>query len=294
MANVFTTLQRQSKQEGSGKIPDWLSTHPDPGNRAEVARERAAKVPDAARRKVERDAYLARMDGLVFGEDPRQGFFEGSSFLHPAQGFRVDFPEGWQRANTSGAVIAVSPQKDAAVQLTVAGKVPPQEALQKFLSRQGVKPAGATSGLPGSASAFQAQTDQGALGGVVSFVPHGGLTYQLVGYTAEPRLPSYGPTFQKALASFRTLDDPAALAVQPARVQIVKVPRDMTIAEFNAQFPSSVPVEQVALVNGVPEGGKLEAGGSAKRIVGGELPKALSSRPAGSGPTSMAAVPPRR
>jgi predicted Zn-dependent protease len=294
MANVFTTLQRQSKQQGSGRIPDWLATHPDPGNRAEVARERAAKIPDADKRKVDRDQYLAHMDGLVFGEDPRQGFFEGNSFLHPAQRFRLDFPEGWQKANTAGAVIAVSSQKDAAVQLTVAGKLPPQEALQKFFSQKGVKPAGAAAGFPGSASAFAAQTEQGELGGVVSFVSHGGLTYQLVGYTAAQRVSSYGSTFQKTFASFRKLDDPAALAVQPARVQIVKVPRDMTIAEFNAQFPSSVPLEQVALVNGVADGGKLAAGGSAKRIVGGELPKALSSGPGGEAPAPLAGATPRR
>lgn len=273
MANVFTTLDRQSKLAGAGKLPDWLSTHPDPGNRAEVARQRAAKVADAEKRKVEREAYLARLDGMVFGENPRQGFFRGNAFLHPDQKFRMDLPDGWQKANTPGAVIAVSPQKDAAVQLTPAGKVSPQEALQKFFSQQGVKPAGAAPGTPGSSSAFEAQTEQGVLRGVVSFVSHGGATYQLVGYTAAARADAYLPTFQKSLASFRTLDDPAALAVQPAHVQIVKVPRDMTVAEFNAQFPSSVPVETVALVNGVPDGGKLEAGHAAKRIVGGEIPK---------------------
>jgi len=47
----------------------------------------------------------------------------------------------------------------------------------------------------------------------------------------------------------------------------------MTAAEFNAQFPSTVPVETVAIVNGLGDGEKLEAGRTAKRIVGGTLPK---------------------
>jgi hypothetical protein len=47
----------------------------------------------------------------------------------------------------------------------------------------------------------------------------------------------------------------------------------MTIAEFNAQFPSTVPVEQLAIVNGVGEGGKLRAGQTAKRVVGGVVPR---------------------
>lgn len=269
MADVFQTLDRQSKQSGQGKIPEWLSTHPDPGNRAETARERAAKIPDAARRKVGRDEFLAHLDGAVFGDDPRQGFFRGNAFFHPEQKFRMDLPDGWQKANTPAAVMAVSPQKDAAVQLSTAGKMAPQEAMQKFFAQQGVKSAGPAAGFPGSASAFQAQTDQGVLGGVVSFVSHGGLTYQLVGYTAAQRLDAYGAQFQKTFASFRNLDDASALGVQPARVQLVKVPREMTVAEFNQQFPSSVPLETVALVNGVAGGGKLEGGHTAKRIVGG-------------------------
>jgi predicted Zn-dependent protease len=273
MAKVFETLDRQSKEQGSGRIPDWLSTHPNPGNRAQVASERAAKVADADKRKVERDAYLARVDGLVFGENPRQGFFRGNTFLHPDLRFRMDFPEGWQKQNTPGAVVAVSPKKDAALQLMPAGKIPPQEAMQKFLSQQGIKPGPPPAGFTGTASGFEAQTEQGPIGGVVSFLSHGGATYGLVGYTAAQALAAHAPEFQKSFASFRTLDDPAALAVQPARVQLVKVPRDMTVAEFNAQFPSSVPLETVALVNGVADGGKLEAGRTAKRIVGGEIPK---------------------
>jgi hypothetical protein len=49
----------------------------------------------------------------------------------------------------------------------------------------------------------------------------------------------------------------------------------MTVAEFNAQFPSSVPAETVAIVNGVDgKDGRLEAGRTAKRIVGGVKPAA--------------------
>lgn len=273
MATVFETLEREGKQQGGGRLPDWLSTHPNPGDRAEVARQRAAQVAASAGHKVERDAYLARVDGLVFGENPRQGFFRGNAFFHPDLRFRLDLPEGWQKQNAPAAVVAVSPQKDAALQLTPAGKIPPQEALQRFLSQQGVEAGGPANGFAGTASTFQARTEQGLVAGVVSFVAHGGATYQLVAYGGADALARHVPAFQAAFASFRTLDDPAALAVQPARVRIVKVPRDMTVAEFDAQFPSSVPLETVALVNGVPDGGKLEAGRSAKRIVGGEIPK---------------------
>ncbi len=278
MAGVFTTLERASAREGAGRLPEWLSTHPDPGGRAEKARERAAKV-DTSKLRADRDGYLAHLGDVVFGENPRQGFFRGDAFLHPDLRFKIDFPAGWQKANTAAAVIAVSPQKDAAVQLSVAGKLSPQEANRRFFSQKGVRPVALSGGgLPATSSGFEADTEQGAVRGIVSFVSHGGATFQLVGFSGAQRVEAYTPAFQGALVSFGPLTDPAALAVQPARVQVVRVPREMTLAEFNAEFPSTVPLDVLAIANGVPEGGKLAAGRNAKRIVGGDLRRDVASR----------------
>lgn len=273
MAKMFETLERSSG--GQGRVPGWLSTHPDPGDRAKTARERAAKVKDPGT-KVEQDAFLAHLSGMPFGEDPRQGYFQGNAFLHPELKFRVDLPEGWQKANTPGAVIAVSPKKDAAVQLTSAGKLSPEEASKKFFAQQGVKPAalGGGGALPPHAQYFQADTEQGPIGGLVAFLPAGGGSLMLVGYTGVQGVPTYGPVFQAVAQSYKPLTDPAALAVQPARIELVKVPRDMSVAEFVQVFPSSVPPEVVATVNGVAKDGRLEAGRTAKRIVGGVAPEA--------------------
>jgi predicted Zn-dependent protease len=275
MANVFTTLARSSQaQGGGGRLPEWLSTHPDPENRAGKAAERAKGVKTPDQLRTGRDEFLAHLDGMKFGDDPRQGFFQGNAFLHPDLKFRMDFPAGWQTQNTAAAVVAVSPKKDAIVQLGTAGKVSPEEATKKFFSQQGVQPASLAGGsaLPAGARYFQAQTQEGQLGGLVSFFSHGGTTLGLLAYTAAANVSAYAPAFQAALASFRPLTDPAALAVQPARVELVRVTRDMTVAEFHAQFPSTAPVETVALVNGLPKDGRLQAGRTAKRIVGGVLP----------------------
>jgi predicted Zn-dependent protease len=273
MAKVFTTLERSSKAQGDGRVPGWLSTHPDPGDRAKKAAERAAGVKSAGT-NVGRNEYLAMVDGMKFGDDPRQGFFQGNAFLHPDMKFRIDFPAGWQTANTAQAVLAQSPKKDAILQLGVAGKASPEEATKKFFAQKGVQPANLTGGgaLPPNSRYFQAQTEQGALGGLVSFFSHGGVTFGLLGYTPAQSVAAYAPAFQAALASFKPLTDPAALAVQAAKVELVKVPRDMTIAEFQKEFPSTAPLETVATVNGVATDGRLEAGRTAKRIVGGVSP----------------------
>lgn len=270
MASMFQTLDRSSGAQGQGRVPGWLSTHPDPGDRAKTAAERAAKVQDPGTR-LEREAFLAHLGGMPFGEDPRQGFFQGNAFLHPELRFRVDLPDGWQKANTPGAVIAVSPKKDAAIQLSSAGKLSPEEASRKFFAQQGVKPAALAGGgaLPAGARYFQAESEQGPIGGLVAFLPAGGGSLMLVGYTAASGVPAYAPAFQAVAASYAPLTDAAALAVQPARIELVKVPRDMSVAEFVAAFPSSVPADVVATINGVEKDGRLEAGRTAKRVVGG-------------------------
>jgi predicted Zn-dependent protease len=275
MAPVFHTLGRASAQAGGGRLPEWLSTHPDPENREVVARERAEKMPPpAGPLKVERDRYLAQLAGMPFGDDPRQGFFRGNAFLHPGLRFQIAFPDGWKKQNAATAVVAVSPGDDAALQLKVVGPVPPAEAAKQFFAQQGVRAASVQAGtlhaMPAAASYFEAQTQQGVVGGLVSFVSYGGTTYQLLGLTAATALPKHDPAFKSTMGSFGALTDPAALAAQPARVELVKVPRAMTLAEFAAQFPSSVPVEVIGIVNGVDATtGRFQAGQTAKRVVGG-------------------------
>jgi predicted Zn-dependent protease len=275
--DMFVTLKRSSEIAGGGRVPEWTSTHPDPENRAEAARQRAESVANAEKLKVARDEYLAHLGGMVFGDNPRQGYFQGNAFLHPDLKFRLEFPDGWKKQNTASAVVAVSPKDDAAIQLIPAGTMSPQEAAQKFLSQEGVKAAQVqnVAALPASASYFEAQTQQGVVRGIASFVAHSGQTFGIVSFTPAESLSAYDAAFRKTAASFGPLTDPAALAVQPAKVELVKVPRQMSVAEFHGQFPSTVPVEQVAIMNGLDPGGTFQAGQTAKRIVGGvPVPKA--------------------
>lgn len=278
MAEMFKTLDRYSAQAGGGGTPSWLQTHPDPGDRVKVAEQRIAALGgenlDAL--KVDRDGYLSRVNGVVFGDDPRQGFFKGDTFVHPALKFQMAFPKGWKKQNTPSAVAAVSAKQDAMLQLSPAGKDPPDQALKKFVSQQGIQ-ATATqqsnlNGLPAAASTFQAQTQQGAVAGMVAFVSQGGQTLGIVGYAPAEAFAGHEAELKAAINSFGPLQDRSVENVQPAKVELVRVPRDMSVAEFNAQFPSTVPVEVVANINGVDKSGTLKGGQQAKRVTGGTPP----------------------
>src|SRR5439155_3624037 len=100
MRSMFEMLQRVSRMGGSGRLPQWLASHPDPENRMAKTDQRLAAVTrDLSQATLNREAFLRRLDGVVYGEDPRQGYFEGSRFNHPDLQFRIDFPAGWKTEN---------------------------------------------------------------------------------------------------------------------------------------------------------------------------------------------------
>jgi predicted Zn-dependent protease len=274
MPKVFMTLGRMSQAGGAGKLPEWLSTHPDPESRV----KRTQKVLDTLQLPpgaiVDREDYLRQIQGMSFGEDPRQGYFEASRFYHPKMRFQVKFPDDWKKQNLPQAVVAVSPNQDAIIQLGLAGEASPQQAARQFLSQQGVQAGeGSTAsinGLPAASSYFQAQTEQGQIEGVVSFISHGGQTFGLMGYTPAGKFGNYGREFENTIRSFSELRDPSKINVQPARVEVVKIPRQMTLEQFNSQYPSTIPIEQLAIINEL-EGPSsvVPAGQMVKRVVGG-------------------------
>ncbi|HEX7336290.1 MAG TPA: M48 family metalloprotease [Gemmatimonadales bacterium] len=280
MPKVFLTLGRMSEAGGGGRLPEWLSTHPDPGNRV----KRIEKLLDTVRLDqrqliVDREDYLRRLQGMSFGEDPRQGYFEGGRFYHPQMRFQLTFPEGWKTQNLPAAVMAGSPNQDAIIQLGLAGNASPQQAARQFLSQEGVRAGNVSTasinGLPATSSYFQAQTEQGVIEGLVSFISYGGQTFGLMGYTPSGKLTTYDRVFQNTVRSFSELRDGSKINVEPARVEIVKLPRQMTLEQFNAQYPSNIPIEQLAIINEL-EGPSsvIPAGQSVKRVVGGRKPQA--------------------
>jgi predicted Zn-dependent protease len=280
MTDVFETLNRVSEGGGRGKLPEWLSTHPNPENRI----ERIEKILDTLQRDptrgvVNQDQYLQYVQGMTYGVDPRQGYFEGSHFYHPQMKFQLTFPQGWKLQNTPQAVVALSPNQDAIIQLGLAGKASPRQAAEQFLSQQGVQAGeGSTSsinGLPAASSYFQAQTEQGTIQGIVSFISYGGTTFGLMGYTPAGKLGGYDQIFQSTIRSFGELRDRSKMNVSPARVELVKLNREMTLEQFNSQYPSSVSLQELAIINEVEDPATpLPSGRTLKRVVGGVSPSA--------------------
>ena len=124
-------------------------------------------------------------------------------------------------------------------------------------------------GLAAVAGNFQTVSGETQVAGVAAFVEHQGRVFQLVGYTSASAWGQYGRTLASAVSSFAPLRDRSLVDVEPRRLELVKLDREMTVAEFNRRYPSTVSEATVALVNQLKPGERLPAGRLAKRIVGG-------------------------
>lgn len=273
MVSVFQMLQRAEQLGGGGKLPEWQSTHPDPGSRiSNVQGMISASSPDWSTRRVGGDEFLRQVDGMVYGVNPRDGFFRGSQFLHPDLKFVLQFPDAWETRNAADVVVAISGNQDALIELR-GSQGTASQAAGSFFSQQGLSAGTQTrrviNGNQAVSAEFTAQSDQGVpMQGIGAFIEYGGTTWGIVAYAVATRFATYRRDFLASINSFDRLTDASALAAQPMLLRIEKAPRAMSLAQFNTLLPSGISLAQLALINGIEETAQLRAGQSVKRVVG--------------------------
>ena len=276
LVGVFQTLALAGG--GGGSVPDWASTHPDPVNREEDIREIiAASGQDYSEYTRRGDEYLRSLDGMTFGQDPREGFFEEETFFHPEMAFALDFPQGWATVNQKSQVGALAPDETALVVLAVeAGETDAESALSTFLRQDDVRGVDSrrvsVNGRTGWEASFSADGEGGELQGAVLFVEHGGSVFRLLGYASASRWGSHRSTVLQSIESFRPVSDPDILGVEPARIEIVQLPSRMTLQQFIDRYPSTVDDEQIAMINRRTLDESIAGGTLLKRVAGGRLP----------------------
>ena len=94
-------------------MPNWLTTHSQPDDRAARAGELVKKARTAASATpfiVDRDGYLAPIDGIVFGDNPEDGIVRGNIFLHSPLRFVLAFlKDGRARSSRLRSSTCASP-----------------------------------------------------------------------------------------------------------------------------------------------------------------------------------------
>jgi predicted Zn-dependent protease len=276
MTNVMRMLQSTSAS-AEGSVPTWLSSHPDPGNRVQANEQRIAESATSfSAYEINRDDFLQRLDGMVYGEDPRQGYFIAQRFFQPTLRFEITFPAGWRTANGASAVQAGPSSNDALMALTFSDAASASAAASALTSMEGLTVRRSYSdrvnGLPASFVEFDLQTQDGTLRGTVMYVEQGGNVYEIVAYGTTAGWTSHQSVAETAMRSFANLTTSRYLDVQPHRIRIVRLPRAMSFDEFVRQYPPSVSVDDVRLANQVQSGENLAAGRLLKQISGGRVP----------------------
>ena len=275
MADFFQTLQRQQQQSGAEPIPDFLSTHPNPADRYARVHQLAAQWQQSngnSKLAVNRDQYLRLIDGITYGEDPRQGFVENNAFYHPELKFQFPVPQGWKHQNSPQQFQMADPAGKALMMLMLAPGSTPEEAAQAVAKQFSLQVAESRKltvhGFPAVAFvADQVQQDQQTgqqVAGVrvLSYLIQDGKTiYALIGAAAPADFAGYAPVFTSTMEGFQRLTAADKLNRQPEHVRIRTAKAGQTLAQnLTANGVPTKRHEEMAILNGMQLTDKLGRG----------------------------------
>ncbi len=281
VAGVLTTLARLDEAVSSRRgVPGWLSTHPAPGDRLAkiqpvVEQTRAATGGQPGR--VERETYLRRIDGLVFGDRPDEGVLRGDTFWHAALRFRLDFPPGWGVTNSPEQVVAQQPGREVYLVLQLVER--PRGGLEDValdsMRRAGFR---LVSGALAEVSGLRAfvGTYRGRMRGVgdararAAHIAYDRNVFLLVGLAPAPDFARVEADFLQSIRSFRPLSREEAAGIRPNRLAFYVVRPGDTWQSIAARAgEGNVKASTLAIMNHSPVHEQPRPGDRIKIVVGG-------------------------
>ncbi len=274
MADFFQVLNKMNLSASEGGVPTFLSTHPDPGDRYNSVNKYATKWQNElefANWKVNSDSYLKLIDGIVYGEDPRQGYVEGNVFYHPDLKFKFSFPSGWELQNSPIQVSMAPKGGNALAVFGLASANSLQEAAQQTLQKLGleVRQSGNTTvnGLPAIAAiSGQAVKDQSTGANysniVLSyFIEYDSRYYVFHGVSTEAEFAGYRNSLEGAMKSFARLTDNSKIDIKPQRILVRAAPKNATLANIFSSFGVPQPMmAELAFLNNMELTDQVRAG----------------------------------
>lgn len=227
MASFFETLQRMDPKPDRSGLPGWFSTHPSPDDREEAVRALARKLQrqrGLKEPKINREEYLKRLDGLIYGEDPRQGYVAEGVFFHPALRFQFPVPAGWKVNHTTSAVQLVSKERDAMILFSLSTKASIREALQAFVAGSKASVQRSDPLEVGSFAAHRVVSDlileKGTVRALSYFIQKEKQVCVFHGLASVNDFRRHQELYDHTMRQFRELTDAKRIEVQPDRVRV--------------------------------------------------------------------------
>ena len=264
MAGFFNTLERKGAESGATELPNFLSTHPNPGERNVTVNKLATdwqQKLNLTAPEVNRNTYLKRIEGLIYGEDPKGGFLENNVFYHPVLKFQFLTPANWAYQNSPQQVQFAQKEGKALMFMTLAPGKTLQEAasavfqqykLQALESRE-VSVNGLNAiAVVGTQPQQQGQQQQASIRTLSYFIQYDNNIYHIIGVSAATDFNAYSPLFTNTMQSFKVLNDASKLNKKPDRVRLKTINQNSTLEQALRQHGVQTnKLEELAILNGL-------------------------------------------
>ncbi len=279
MAHFFGTLKKLSDKSGQS-IPTFQSTHPDPGDRMNKVEGLATKYQKEhpASYKVNRDQYLKRIDGLIYGVDPKQGFVENSIFYHPELKFQLPVPKDWQYENTPSQFQMASKDGKALMLFTLAAGKSLDEAAQSVIKGYNLQVSeNNKTTINGNPALVMVSTvaQEASQNGQQQAAPkaenttkvatwliqYGANIYAIHGVSTGADFNNYVSQFKAVSQGFKSVNDARILNKQPERIRIKSVQRSGSLKDALKSY--NMPddkLNELSVLNGMELSAKVEKG----------------------------------
>jgi predicted Zn-dependent protease len=268
MAGFFQTLERQQVASGAEDVPDFFYTHPSPGESVDTVQELAytwknkLKMTNA---KINRDEYLKRIDGMIIGEDPRNGFVESGVFFLPNSRIRFPIPTDWKLQNTPQQVQMTPANGEALLIFTLGAGNSLQDVANKILTNYKLEKVESKNetinGLAALTMIADQKQERGTIRVISTLIQFDGTIYSMMGISEISKFASYTPAFLSTIQNFKELKEREKLNRKPDVLHIKAVPRQMTLqAAFQYFNMQGDQFEGLAILNEMKLGDRLTEG----------------------------------
>jgi len=274
MADFFNVLNKMQMASDHAGVPTFMSTHPDPGDRYNAVNKKTEIWQDSLKNsnwKVNADNYLKMIDGLVYGDDPRQGFVENNIFYHPELKFKYPVPRDWQLVN-SPIQVQMAPKDGKAVLIfTLAQQKTLDEAAQTTLKdlnltvldgkKTKVNDFPALAIVSQQVSQDQQSGQQQTIKVISYFIEYNSNIFVFHGVSSDADFNSNFRIFESTMINFDRLTEPSKLNVKPKRIKIQTVQKTATLADvFNFYKVPQAQMNELALLNNMELSDRIEKG----------------------------------
>jgi predicted Zn-dependent protease len=276
MADFFITLSKQPSlgSEGGSRLPEFFSTHPNPANREENVRAMAKNWQSKSAKQnyiVNRNAFLGQVNGLVYGEDPRKGFFENGWYYLPQYKVKLPVPDGWKVDREGNNLQLSHPGNKAVAMASIRPDSRTSRVVADFFKSTGAKVqddrSTTANGMPLRLMLSTITNGQQRVVIISHFYQSGQDVFAFHGMTGDKDYATLKDVLQSPATGFSTMSDKNKINRQPQRIFVESVDRPTTLS----RLLQTMKVDQdlwvrIAWLNSMPLTASLAAGEQVKLI----------------------------